>query len=254
MRAISLQSGSNGNCIYVEAGRAKLLLDAGISGVKAQQRLAGNGLDIRDVDAVIISHDHSDHIRCAGIYQRKFGLPIYVTSRTLQASLRRCNLGRLTDVRNFRPRDALSFDGATVETFPTPHDGVDGVAFVISAEGKRLGVLTDLGHAFDELPAVIASLDAVILESNYDLRMLETGRYPEFLKARIRGSGGHLSNAECADLLAAAGTDLRWACLAHLSEENNAPDIAMAVHRETLGEAFLLHVASRYGPSDVLEV
>ncbi len=254
MRAISLQSGSNGNCIYVETARTKLLLDAGISGVRAQRYLADCGVDIRDVDAVIISHDHSDHIRCAGVYQRKFGLPIYVTSRTLQAGLRRCNLGRLADVRNFRPRDAISFDGATVETFPTPHDGADGIAFVIFADGKRLGVLTDLGHAFDELAEVIASLDAVILESNYDTRMLDTGRYPEFLKARIRGSGGHLSNAESADLLAVAGGDLKWACLAHLSEENNAPDIAMAAHRKTLGRTFSLHVAPRYGPSEVLEV
>ncbi|MEA1951499.1 MAG: MBL fold metallo-hydrolase, partial [Planctomycetota bacterium] len=144
------------------------------------------------------------------------------------------------------------------ETILTPHDGVDGVGFVVQHEGSRLGILTDLGHRFDELDAVISSLDAVLLESNYDPEMLDHGPYPEFLKARIRGSGGHISNREAAELLRDAGRGIRWACLAHLSEDNNSPQVAMRTHEQILdqagGQQIKIHVASRYDAIDPLEV
>ena len=114
MRAICLQSGSNGNCIYVEAGGARLLLDAGISGVQAQRRLAGFERDIRDVDALIISHDHADHICCAGVYQRKYGLCLHVTRDTLDAARRRCHLGQLGELRYFRSGSAMRFAGRLI--------------------------------------------------------------------------------------------------------------------------------------------
>jgi len=254
MLAISLQSGSNGNCIYVEADGACLLLDAGISGVQAERRLAEFGRDIRRCDALIISHDHRDHVRAAGIYQRKYGLPVYITRPTLAEAEARCGLGELSEVRHFAPGDVLEFGAASVETVPTPHDGADGVGFVIHASGARLGVLTDLGHPFKELAETIASLDAVILESNYDPHMLEAGPYPAFLKARIRGLGGHLSNIEAAELLASVGGKLQWACLAHLSEHNNTPKLALRTHREILQRRLPLYVATRYEPSDVLRL
>ncbi|NQU21310.1 MAG: MBL fold metallo-hydrolase, partial [Candidatus Nealsonbacteria bacterium] len=187
MRTISLQSGSNGNCIYVEADGVRLLFDAGISGKQAQQRLARVGRDIMQVDAVVISHDHTDHSRCMGIFQRKFGLPVYVTHKTHLAAAAKCSLGEMSDIHHFRAGEALRFSNVSVETIPTAHDGADGVAFVVDDGSRRLGILTDLGHRFDGLDAVIGSLDAVFLESNYDRDMLVTGSYPEFLKARIQG-------------------------------------------------------------------
>jgi L-ascorbate metabolism protein UlaG (beta-lactamase superfamily) len=126
MLAFSLQSGSNGNCIYVEAGRVKLLIDAGINGVQAEKKLAAQGRNIRDVDAVIISHDHGDHIRFAGIYQRKYGLPLYVTQKTLEISVKRHPLGKLHDVRFFQSDGVISFEDVTVHAIPTPHDSADG--------------------------------------------------------------------------------------------------------------------------------
>src|SRR5512143_150996 len=159
MIAISLQSGSCGNCIYVETGGVRLLFDAGITGVQAEERLAAHGRDIRSVDAVIISHDHSDHIRHAGVLQRKYGLPVYVTPSTLAAASARCTLGKMQDVHHFRSHDKLRFRGVTVHAIPTPHDGVDGSAFVIEAGLKRLGILTDLGHVFKDLIHLVASLD-----------------------------------------------------------------------------------------------
>ncbi len=254
MQVIPLQSGSNGNCIYVEADGTRLLLDAGISGKQAELRLAEHGRDIRDVDAVLISHDHSDHARCLGIYHRKFGLPVHITRKTFSAASR-YNLGRIDGPHHFHAADVLHFGSLTVETIPTPHDGADGVAFVVDDGRHRLGILTDLGHVFDGLDSLIGSLDALLIESNYDAGMLRGGPYPEFLKARIRGPGGHLSNVETAQLLKrAAGDRMQWVCLGHLSEENNHAEIAMETHRKILGDRLPLHVASRHRVSEVLRL
>lgn len=256
MIAISLQSGSSGNCIYVEAGGVRLLIDAGITGVQAQERLAAHGRDIRTVDAVIISHDHGDHIRHAGVYQRKFGIPIYATAATIAAAAARCNLGKLADVRSFRSCDKIKIGEVVVHAIPTPHDGVDGSAFVVEAGMKRLGVLTDLGHVFKDLARIVASLDAVFLESNYDPAMLAAGPYPAYLKQRIKGPKGHLSNLEAAELLrrAAGEKRLQWACLSHLSEENNHPDVALRTHREVTCGEVALYVADRYQSTEIFTV
>ncbi len=256
MIAISLQSGSSGNCIYVETQGVKLLFDAGITGVQAAERLAAHGRDIREIDAVIISHDHGDHIRHAGVYQRKYGLPIYVTPATLAAAASRCTLGKLKDVRHFRSGEKLRFGDVHVQAVPTPHDGADGSAFVIEAGPKRLGIMTDLGHVFQGLIYLVASLDAVFLESNYDPDMLAMGPYPAYLKQRIKGPKGHLSNLEAAELLqrATEGKRLKWACLSHLSEQNNSPDVALKTHRTVLSERITLYTADRYRVSDIFTV
>lgn len=256
MIAISLQSGSNGNCIYVEAGTVKLLFDAGISGIQAEERLALHGRDIRDVDAVIISHDHGDHIRHAGVFSRKYGIPIHLTPATLAAASTRCTLGKLKDVHHFRSCDTLRFGEVRVHAIPTPHDGADGAVFVIEAGSKRLGVMTDLGHVFKDLVHLVSSLDAVFLESNYDPEMLANGPYPAYLKQRIKGPHGHLSNQEAAELLrrAAGAGRLRWACLSHLSEQNNHPDVALRTHRSSGIGSVTLYTADRYAVSGIFSV
>jgi phosphoribosyl 1,2-cyclic phosphodiesterase len=255
VKIISLQSGSNGNCIYVETGGARLVFDAGISGRQAELRLSCCGRDITQADALLISHDHRDHARCLGIYERKFGLPVWLTEKTLAAARAYNKLGRITRVRHFEAGRVLRFGDVAVETIPTPHDASDGVAFVVDDGRRRLGILTDLGHVFSGLEAVLRSLDGVVIESNYDPTLLAQGSYPEFLKRRIQGPQGHLSNVEAAELLAAAqGGRLQWACLAHLSEENNEPDLALRTHRKVLGAGLPLHVATRYEASDVLEL
>lgn len=251
---ISLQSGSNGNSIYVEACGKKLLFDAGISGKQAELRLRSRGREIRDVDALIISHDHRDHIAAAGIFQRKFSIPIYITEPTLVASNRRHDLGMLDNVNYFRSGQTLEFDGVSIETIPTPHDGADGNGFIVAGEGKRLGILTDLGYVFPGLGDAISSLDAVFLESNFDHAMLDGGGYPPFLKARIKGKGGHISNIESAELLDEFGKKLQWACLAHLSQDNNTVEIAMETHRKVIAQRLPIKVATRYNVSEILEI
>jgi phosphoribosyl 1,2-cyclic phosphodiesterase len=251
--AISLQSGSSGNCTYVETNGIKLLFDAGICGSTAASRLAAYQRDIREVDALLISHDHSDHINYAGVYQRKYGLPIYTTQKTLSRAERQKKLGEMRDVNFFMAGEKLEFGKVSVQTIPTPHDCADGVAFVISSGGKQLGILTDLGHAFKELYSVMASLDAVFIESNYDPAMLANGPYPGFLKKRIQGPKGHISNAESAELLQASDK-LKWACLAHISEANNDPHVALRTHHEIVGRRFTFYTASRYVSTGILTV
>lgn len=254
MRVISLQSGSSGNSIYVEAGDVRLLFDAGISGAQAQRRLEYHRRDIREIDALLISHDHVDHSRNMGVYHRKFGLPVYATERTHRASLRH-GIGEFECARHFVAGESLRLGNVTVETIPTPHDAADGAVFVVDDGKRRLGVLTDLGHVFEELAAVIETLDAVILESNYDPRMLRVGSYPEQTKQRIAGPAGHLSNSEAARLLCdAAPKKMQWACLAHLSNDNNTVAIALATHRKLLKQRMPLVVATRDAATEVLKV
>jgi phosphoribosyl 1,2-cyclic phosphodiesterase len=153
-------------------------------------------------------------------------------------------MGRLDDVRHFEPGGSICFGGSVVRTIPTPHDGADGAVFVIESDEGSLGVMTDLGHVFDGLAQAVSGLDAVFIESNYDPEMLSKGPYPEFLKRRIKGPGGHISNRESAELLL-SGSHLKWACLAHLSQHNNYPALALKTHREIIGRSLPLYVASR---------
>jgi phosphoribosyl 1,2-cyclic phosphodiesterase len=251
--AISLQSGSNGNCLYVETESVRLLFDAGISCARATERLAAHGRDISDVDALIISHDHADHVRHAGVYQRKTGMPIYITPRTLDRALQRHNLGMLNEVNYFFAGGTLQFGDITVKTVPTPHDSADGAIFVLYSEGKHLGIWTDVGHLFEELFLLMPVLDALFIESNYDPAMLESGSYPDFVKQRIKGPSGHLSNREATELLQ-SGKRLQWACLSHLSRNNNDPQVALQTHREIIGEELPLFTASRYSASGIFRI
>lgn len=253
MNVISLQSGSNGNCIYVESTDVKLVFDAGISGKQAQLRLSCHNRNLSDVNALLISHDHADHVRSAGIFQRKFGMAMHVTEPTLAAAQQKYALGKLGVVNHFQAGQTIDFGTVQVETIPTPHDGADGVAFVVDDGTHRLGILTDLGHPFPGLRELLESLDAVLIESNYDPHLLETGPYPYYLKRRISGPGGHLSNQEAAELLiGCADKRLKWACLGHLSEQNNTPEAAMETHRQILGGKLNIHLASRYNVSEIM--
>jgi phosphoribosyl 1,2-cyclic phosphodiesterase len=253
IRALSLQSGSNGNCFYVEALGKRLLFDAGICGVETERRLAAFGISIRQVDALILSHDHGDHARFAGVLHRKYGLPLYASGGTIDGALEKLSLGVIRDARIFRAGETLRFGAVRVVTVPTPHDGKEGSAFIVEAAEKRIGIMTDLGHPFAGLSDALRSLDAVFLESNYDHGMLAKGPYPAFLKRRISGEAGHISNQEAGELLAGASR-LQWACLSHLSEVNNAPQQALRTVRDVSGTALPLHIAKRYAAVGPFEV
>ncbi|MBN1435857.1 MAG: MBL fold metallo-hydrolase [Sedimentisphaerales bacterium] len=256
IRTCALQSGSNGNSIYVETSDARLLFDAGISGKRAEERLAENGRAIRDVDALIISHSHSDHVSGAGVFHRKFSLPVYICGEAWQEVGPRMGKVREQELCFFDRGDTLRFGETIVETVPTAHDGMGGVAFVIShGNGKRLGIFTDLGHRFAGIEDWLRELDAVYIESNYDPEMLNNGPYPYWLKQRIKGDGGHLSNREAVELVRDCGGRLKLVVLSHLSEHNNCPNLVRTTAVEVLGqtESLAIKVASRVAVSEMFE-
>jgi len=250
MEVITLQSGSSGNCVFVRSGETRLLFDAGISGSKAESRLAAYGYDIRDCNALVLSHEHCDHISGVGVFHRKFGLPVYANLRTWNATRAKPSTGCIGSPNYFLSGKPFRIGSLRIETLRTPHDAIEGVCFVIEdvESGQRFGLLTDLGHIFRGLQKVIGSLDAVLIESNYDEPMLRQGPYPQRLKDRISGRRGHLSNNDAAELLEACdASQMQWACLGHLSEKNNSPAVALATHRERHGDRFPIFCADRDG-------
>jgi phosphoribosyl 1,2-cyclic phosphodiesterase len=248
----SLQSGSTGNCIYVETSDAKLLFDAGISAKQARQRLAMHDRCINSVQALLITHNHSDHSRHAGVLHRQISAPIYMTNGSWTAC--KTKLGVVREFRTFGGGDQLQFGETTVQSILTPHDGKEGVAFVISCQGKKLGIFTDLGHRFDGIEKWLSDLDMLYLESNYDPEMLEDGPYPLWLKRRIIGDGGHLSNLEAAELVRDSAPRLQRLILSHLSEHNNCPELACRLARDVLGDDFPISLAPRSRHSDMFIV
>ena len=233
---------------------ARLLLDAGISGLQVKRRLALHGRDITRVDAVVISHDHADHCRSMGILHRKFGLTIHVTAKTHKAAVR-YGVGKIADVRHFRRGTTLRFGKVAVETIPTPHDGVDGVVFVVDDERRRLGILTDLGHVFSGLEDVSAIIGRRV--AGEQLRSGNAGRRPlSRLAQRPHSRPGRppLERRGRRTSAPTASGRLQWACLAHLSEDNNTPKVAMATHRRIVGRRLPLLVATRHEATDVLDV
>ena len=253
LRFASLQSGSNGNCLYVESGNVRLLFDAGLTGAQTKWRLESLGVDILTMQAVIVSHAHNDHVRYAGVLQRQYNLPIWMTRGALERVRETKVLGQISEPHLFNGGDTLTFGSVKVETFPTTHDVPEGVCFVVDNGTVRLGIMTDLGSRFLGLKEVVATLDGIYLESNYDAEMLDGGIYSDDLKQRIRGGQGHLSNEEAAELLK-SGKRLRWACLGHLSAKNNNPEVALETHRKILGETLPLHIALRHEVSEMLEL
>jgi phosphoribosyl 1,2-cyclic phosphodiesterase len=254
VKAVSLQSGSKGNCIYVETSGGRFLVDAGLSARETERRLSLVGRRLSDITALLVTHEHADHSLSAATLSRRYGIPAYVTPATEEAIAARKGGGCLASACHFSPGDCLDFGGVRVETVPTPHDSVEGSVFVINDCGLRLGILTDLGHVFGELQTVVRSLDALFLESNYDPGLLQSGKYPAFLKARIKGPGGHISNDESARLVEGAGRLFSWVCLAHLSGENNTPGLAVDTHRKIAGPDQTYHVAPRERLGEMLVV
>ncbi len=222
---------------------------------QASQRLESHGRDIRKSDALFLTHDHTDHSRYAADFQRVLDIPVHATEKTLLAINRNKRIKPVTNGNHFASGQTITLGDFRISSISTPHDAVDGVAFVIESEGQRVGILTDLGHAFAGLKEILQSLDAVVIESNYDSELLESGPYPDFLKRRIRGRGGHLSNEDAARLVAEnQSSRLQWVCLCHLSDENNCPDMAIRAHQKWLGDDYPIYIAKRHEVSQALQI
>lgn len=253
MKIIALQSGSSGNCIYVESGGTRLLFDAGISGICAQNRLSAFGIDIRSADALFVTHDHSDHTSSVNTFHRKFKIPVWMTLRTCEA-VRAKGLKVPGNVEHFCSNTRFQFKNLWIEAISTAHDAADGVCFVVDDGRKRFGICTDLGCVFPALPQVLDSLDGVLLESNYDPEMLRNGFYTPWAKKRIQSPAGHLSNEESAHLLAEHGSRLERVLLGHISHENNTEELVMETHRKIIGKEFQCDLAHHFACSDLIEI
>ena len=220
----TLASGSKGNATYMSDGETAILVDAGLSGVEIQRRLTSRNLSPEDLDAIIVTHEHSDHTRGVGILSRRFKLPVYINPKTRKVCP---GLGKLYDTRPFECGTTFQINNITVHPFAISHDAEDPAGFTIGQNGVTVGIATDLGIATSMVRQHLKRCALLILEANHDPNMLETGPYPWPLKQRIRGRTGHLSNPDSKTLLQELQHDnLQHVILGHLSETNNTPQKA----------------------------
>lgn len=247
-----LASGSRGNATYVSDGRTAILIDAGLSGVEIQRRMAAKGLDPRSLNAILVSHEHADHIQGVGVLSRRFNLAVYINDGTRQAS--EAALGKLVEVCPFSCGRGFSIGSLAIHPFSISHDAEDPSGFTIGCNGAKVGVATDLGIVTGVVRTHLAACDILILEANHDPQMLIEGPYPWPLKQRIRGRSGHLSNDDTALLLEVLQHErLAHVILAHLSEENNTPEKARQTVKSALNGADIeIHVASQTAGSRLL--
>lgn len=249
----SLASGSSGNAYYLQSPEGAILVDAGLSGVRIIEAITQAGGDPALVKGVIVTHEHHDHVSGAGVLQRKHNWRLWMTAGTRDAAAKR--LGKV-EVEVIRDGSGLRAAGMDFEFHATPHDGCEPIVVTAEYGGRRCGVCTDLGHPRTDLATILNSLDFVVFESNYDPDLLKANpRYSASLKARIQGKHGHLSNPEAGELVRClTGDRLRRVLLAHLSEENNRPDLAKRCFTETTAErieaiGMKVGVARRHAPT-----
>lgn len=227
MRFASLGSGSRGNALVVESGRTRILLDCGFGPRETAVRLARAGLTPADLAGVVVTHEHSDHIAGAFKFAARYGLVVRMTHGTMSAAPR--GRGELPEVGIIDCHQSFLVGDLEVHPFPVPHDAREPVQFAFSDGRHRLGVLTDTGCSTAHIEHMLSGCDALVLECNHDPAMLEAGTYPPQLKKRIAGRFGHLDNQAAARLLAALDASrLQHVVAAHLSEQNNRPELARA--------------------------
>ncbi|HEY7772654.1 MAG TPA: MBL fold metallo-hydrolase [Marinagarivorans sp.] len=225
MRFASVGSGSNGNALVIASGDTYLLVDCGFSLKELTSRLRRVDLTPSDLTAVLVTHEHADHIRGVGPLARRFGLPVYMTEGTGSSRA----LGRVENHCVISAGETFDIGDITVQAYRVPHDAREPVQFAFeSRDGKRLGLLTDTGSIPDQLAACYHGVQALVLEANHDPEMLARGPYPASLKQRVGGFWGHLSNQQCAGLVEQLDlTMLQHLVIAHISQKNNTPQLVL---------------------------
>lgn len=262
LRFSPLFSGSSGNAIYVGCDDAQILVDAGMSGTRVFQELERVGVDSRGLDAILVTHEHADHIKGIGILSRKYDLPIYATAGTWREMAPKIGSIAPRNIREIEPEQDFYIGSIDITPFPTPHDAAQPVGYTFQTGMAKLAIATDLGSVRESWLKYIAGADAVILESNFDPNMLLAGRYPRELQRRIMGKRGHLSNDDAGEVaaeLVLRGT--RQIILGHLSKENNYPELALKCCEYAFQQAGLVPqrdatilVAARDGNSGMFSV
>ncbi|UCD65802.1 MAG: MBL fold metallo-hydrolase [Deltaproteobacteria bacterium] len=233
MRFCVLGSGSKGNATYLESGETSILIDAGMSGIELQKRLSYIGVDLSEIDAILVTHEHNDHVQGVGVLSRRANIPVFANTATFSAASKIIN--KLFSYNEFETGGSLYIQNLEIHPFSISHDTEDPVGFRISDGRVSFGYCTDTGKVSRLMQHRLASCQALVLESNHDIAMLQNGTYPPYLKQRIRSNQGHLDNVEAAILLnELVHEKLQHVVLAHLSEENNHPEIAYHAAVEAL--------------------
>lgn len=229
VRFISLASGSSGNCYYIGTEKYGILIDAGIAVRTIKKGLKEAGINMEMIRAVFVTHDHADHIKAVDGLGEKLNIPIYTTARIHEGINKSyCMTEKLhSSVRYLEKQQPMQLEDFRIESFEVPHDGTDNVGYCIEIDGKVFSFLTDLGEITPTAAHYICKANYLILEANYDDEMLRMGTYPQYLKERITGRTGHMSNIDTAEFLAENFTEhLQYIWLCHLSKDNNHPELA----------------------------
>lgn len=265
MNLCSIASGSSGNCIYVGSDTTGLLVDVGISGKRIEEGLRSINHTIGDCNGILITHEHSDHIKGLGVISRKYKIPIYCTRGTMEAMQGMSSLGKMPEGL-FHPIEAnkrFQIGDLEIQPFAISHDAAEPVGYRVNQGEKSVGIATDLGYYDEYIVQNLSGLDVLLLEANHDVNMLQVGSYPYYLKQRILGKRGHLSNETAGRLLCRLLHDqMKAVFLGHLSRENNYEALAYETvcSEVTMGENpwkstdFKIMVAHREQVSDLVTV
>ena len=242
LRVCVLASGSSGNCTYIGTEKSAILVDAGLSGKETEKRLGEAGGDLSRVRAVCVSHEHNDHTAGLRVLHRRHSIPLYANSGTVEALSRDPKMGELKWTV-FTTGSPFDVDEFTIEPFSVPHDAYDPVGFIIRSGDQRIGIVTDMGVATTLVRERLKRCQVVIVEANHDEKMLQDAKRPWYLKQRILGRQGHLSNEAAAAMVAEiVGPELEQVYLAHISEDCNRQDLALATARRVLQKAGHQHI------------
>jgi phosphoribosyl 1,2-cyclic phosphodiesterase len=247
----SLNSGSNGNCYYIGNDEEAIFVDACISCRETEKRMMRLGLQMKRVKAIFISHEHGDHIAGLPVLAKKYQLPVYITSGTLEEGRLQLNTEQVIPFEAYKP---IQVGGLSVTAFPKFHDAADPHSFVVSSSSVRVGVFTDIGKPCDHLITHFQHCHAAFLETNYDEDMLMNGRYPPMLKNRIRGGHGHLSNIQALELFKKYRPSfMSHLLLSHLSKDNNNPQLVKDLFEQHTRSTSII-VASRFVETELFHI
>lgn len=261
LKFCSLYSGSSGNCLFVETKNTKILIDCGTSLKKICTGLVSIDSSIEEIDAILVTHEHSDHIQSLGMISEKYDIPVLANSETWESIPNQKKKIASHNINIFENDTDFKLNELTIHPFSTPHDAVNPCGFNIHNGKKKISIATDLGHVDNKLIKEFEKSSFILLESNYEPEILQVSKYPFILKRRISGPNGHLSNIEASQAISTLiSKDLKEVMLGHLSKENNVPELAYQTVVNELIENNIdinnlrLSVANRYNPSKIVNI
>ena len=261
LKFCSLYSGSSGNSLFVQSNNTKIQIDCGTSAKKIETALDNIDIDITDIDAILVTHEHSDHIQGLGTISKKHDIPVFANCETWEAMENQRNKMTSNNIKTFENNTEFHIGNLQIVPFSTPHDAVNPCGFSICSGTKKISIATDLGHIDENIFSNIKDSKFMLLEANYEPEILKVSNYPYSLKQRIAGPHGHLSNIEAGKTISNLfGKELKEVMLGHLSKENNFPEMAYKtvteelIHNNIDTNDIRISVASRFNPSKIITI